>query len=313
MRAAYIESIYELASKDKNVYALISDNGAIVYDEFRQAFPCQFINTGISEANMVGMAAGMARRGKIPFAYTIGSFLAYRAYEFILNDVCWQRQNVKMVGIGAGCAYSLLGSSHHTIFDLAVLRPLPNLTIFSPATPLEVKKVVQAAYEIDGPVYIRLGTNREREFYPNNYQFIVGKAVTLQSGKDVAIFGTGSIMAEVMQAAKILKKQGISAKVVNFPTIKPLDKETIIETVQSIGKIVTVEEHSVVGGVGDAVAGVLARYGQSCVLVTLGLNDFVHSYGTHAEVKSFNNLGVNNIVNETRSVVLGCKDMEKVR
>ena len=140
MRSAYLETLYDLAAKDKNVYAVISDNGAIVYDKYRHDLPGQYINAGISEANMVAMAAGMARRGKIPFAYTIGAFLAYRAYEFILNDVCLQNQNVKLVGIGAGCSYSLLGSSHHTIFDLAVLRPLPHLTIFSPASPLEVKK-----------------------------------------------------------------------------------------------------------------------------------------------------------------------------
>lgn len=305
MRTAYIDSIYELTAKDENVYALISDNGAIVYDKFKQDFPKHLINVGISEANMVGMAAGMARRGKIPFAYTIGAFLAYRAYEFIINDVCWQQQNVKLVGIGAGCAYSLLGSSHHTIFDLAALRPLPNLTIFSPASPLEVKKVVQAAYNINGPVYIRLGTNREVELYSKDYKFMVGKAVTLRNGTDIAIMGTGSILADVMEAAKALNKEGISVRVINFPTIKPVDKETILDTAKTIGKIVIVEEHSNIGGFGDAVTTVLAEKGQQCAIKCLGFTDFVHGYGKHGELKANNGLSIADIVKVTKKMVKG--------
>lgn len=290
MRSAYLETLYDLAAKDKNVYAVISDNGAIVYDKYRQDLPGQYINAGISEANMVAMAAGMARRGKIPFAYTIGAFLAYRAYEFILNDVCLQNQNVKMIGIGAGCAYSLLGASHHTIFDLAVLRPLPNLTIFSPASPQEVKSVVRTAYEMDGPVYIRLGTNREPEIYEEEYVFVPGKAVQLREGTDVTLIGTGSIMADILAAADALERQNVSVRVINMHTIKPLDEEIIQKAVEETQAIVTVEEHSIYGGLGGAVAEVLAEYGKAIHFHRIGLTDFVEGYGDLASVKKMNGI-----------------------
>ena len=146
MRTAYLESLYKLALNDENVLAMISDNGAIVYDQYRKDFPKQYINMGISEQNMLGTAAGLANSGKIPFAYTIGAFLAYRAMEFLRNDICLQNQNVKVVGTGAGEVYSALGPTHHSTEDLGVLRSLPNLVVFSPASPLEVKKTVMEAY-----------------------------------------------------------------------------------------------------------------------------------------------------------------------
>ena len=159
MRTAYLDTLYNLAAKDKNVFALISDNGAIVYDRFRADLGKQYFNLGISEANMLGVAAGMANCGKVPFAYTIGAFLAYRAFEFIRNDICLQNQNVKVVGTGAGMVYSALGPTHHATEDIGCLRSLPNLTIFSPASPMVVKKAVIEAYKIMVPVFIRLGTN----------------------------------------------------------------------------------------------------------------------------------------------------------
>lgn len=290
MRSAYLETLYNLAATDKNVYAIISDNGAIVYDQYRRDLPEQYINAGISEANMVAMAAGMARKGKIPFAYTIGAFLAYRAYEFILNDVCLQKQNVKLVGIGAGCSYSLLGASHHAVFDLAVLRPLPNLTIFSPGSPREVRNVVRVAYEVVGPVYIRLGTNREPEIYESDYDFVPGKGVMLRNGKDVTIIGTGGIVFDALEAAKTLEKQGISVRVINVHTIKPLDEEIIQKAAKETKAIVTVEEHSIYGGLGGAVAEVLAEYGRNVRFRRVGLRGFVEGYGDPASVKRMNGI-----------------------
>ena len=187
MRTAYLDALYDLAGKDSRVYALISDNGAIVYDRFRKDFEKQYLNLGISEENMLGIAAGMANCGKIPFAYTIGAFLAYRALEFIRNDICLQNMNVKIVGTGAGMRYSALGPTHHSTEDMGCLRSLPNLTILSPASPVEVAKATRAAYEYNGPVYMRLGTNREQEIYEKDYSFEIGKGVTLYSGADVTV------------------------------------------------------------------------------------------------------------------------------
>lgn len=295
MRNAYLETLYELAGKDRNVYAVISDNGAIVYDKFRQDFPSQYINAGISEANMIGMAAGMAEQGKIPFAYTIGAFLAYRAYEFILNDVCLQNQNVKMVGIGAGFSYSLLGPSHHTIFDLSALRAIPNLTILSPASPLEVRKAVRAAYELQGPVYIRIGTNHEPEIYNDDYDFCLGKGVEIRTGSDVTIISTGSIVYDVLQAADFLEFKGMSVRVINIHTIKPFDADIVRKAVQETRLLVTVEEHSILGGLGSAVAEVMAECGAGVRLLRIGLNGFARGYGKHDEVKENNGISYNRL------------------
>lgn len=303
MRNAYLETLYDLAQQDKNVYAIISDNGAIVYDKYRQDLPDQFINAGISEANMVGMAAGMARRGKIPFAYTIGAFLAYRAFEFIINDVCLQKQNVKMVGIGAGCSYSLLGASHHTIFDIAALRPLPNLTIFSPASPMEVRQVVQCAYEIKGPVYIRLGTNRESEIYDEEYAFKPGKGVVLGDGTDIAIVSTGSIVSDVLQAAKLLRERGISVRALNMHTLRPFDRGLISQTAKETRAILTVEEHNLHGGLGSIVAEVLAEDGCCSRFARMGFTNFIQGYGKHAEVKDANGLGISAIVEQAEKLL----------
>lgn len=290
MRNAYIKELYELAKEDPNVLGINADNGAIVYDDFRRDFPKQYMNFGIAEANMIAAAAGMASCGKIPFCYTIGAFLAYRALEFIRNDVCYQKQNVKIVGIGSGCAYANLGPTHHTTEDIAILRSMPGLTIFSPASPLESKKATRAAYEWDGPVYLRLGRNGEPEIYEKDYDFVPGKGITMRDGKDVTLIGTGGIVLDVLDAAKKLGTQGISARVVNMHTLKPLDEEIIQKVAEETKTIVTVEEHSIYGGLGGAVAEVLAEYGGNVRFRRIGLTDFVEGYGDPASVKKMNGI-----------------------
>lgn len=304
MRTAYLDTLYELAQKDKRVYALISDNGAIVYDKYRRDLSDQYLNLGISEANMIGMAAGMASCGKIPFAYTIGAFLAYRAFEFIRNDVCLQNQNVKIVGTGAGEVYSALGPTHHSTEDLGGLRALPNITIICPASPLEVKKATRAAYEHSGPVYLRLGTNKEPEIYGADYEYEIGRAVTLkQFGKDMTLIGTGSILKDVLDVACQLEAEGISAGVINMHTIKPIDAEAIKRAVDGTGKIVTIEDHNVIGGLGSAVAEVIAEYGKEVRFKRIGLYGFSNGYGTYAQVKANNNLGKNSIENAIKDII----------
>ncbi len=298
MRTAYLDTLYQIAKEDKRVYALISDNGAIVYDKYRKGLPSQYLNLGISEANMLGMAAGMASCGKIPFAYTIGAFLSYRAYEFIRNDICLQNQNVKIVGTGAGEVYSALGPTHHTTEDLGGLRALPNLTVLCPASPLEVKRAVAAAYQQEGPVYLRLGTNKEPELYQQDYLFEVGKAVTLKEGKDIALIGTGSILKDVLEVAGLLEKEGIQAKVVNIHTLKPIDKEAILQAVEETGRVVTVEDHSIIGGLGSAAAEVIAESGQAVSFRRFGLKGFSKGYGTYAQVKEQNGIGVGQMFRE---------------
>lgn len=308
MRTAYLDTLYDLAKQDKKVFALISDNGAIVYDKYRRDLSEQYLNLGISEANMIGMAAGMANCGKIPFAYTIGAFLAYRAFEFIRNDVCLQNQNVKIVGTGSGMAYSALGATHHATEDMGGLRTLPNLTIFTPATPMEVKYVTKAAYEIKGPVYIRLGTNKEKEFYDEEYDFQVGKGVLVRDGSDVTIISTGNIMVDVLEAVERLEKEGISVRVINIHTIKPLDQEIIGKAIRETKGIVTVEDHSVTGGLGSATAEVIAESGLATQFRRIGLNgSFSKGYGTYEEVKDTNHMGIEDIVDAVKSIGRKCE------
>ncbi len=303
MRTAYLDTLYDLADKDKRVYALISDNGAIVYDRYRKDLPLQYLNLGISEANMLGMAAGMASCGKIPFTYTIGAFLAYRAYEFIRNDICLQKQNVKIVGTGAGETYSALGPTHHSTEDLGGLRSLPGLTILCPASPLEVKKATVAAYELDGPVYLRLGTNKEPEIYFEDYLFEIGKGVTVRGGNDVTLISTGSVVKDVLNVAELLQKEGIQIRVLNIHTIKPIDRELICQAIEETGKIVVVEDHNIVGGLGSAVAEVIAEFGYGVKFKRLGLQSFSSGYGTYAQVKNMNGLGIEKICNEVKLIL----------
>lgn len=291
MRTAYLDTLYELAGRDKRVFALLADNGIIVYDRYQMDFPKQYLNLGISEANMVAMAAGMANQGKIPFAYTIGVFLAYRAFEFIRNDVCLQNQNVKLVGTGSGMAYSELGPTHHATEDLGVLRALPNLQIITPASPLEVRKATKAIYEHHGPVYMRLGTNREPEIYEKDYHFQIGKAVTVKDGTDVTVIGAGSVLHDVLEVSKEAERDSVSVRVINMHTIKPLDKEAVIKAIEETGKIITIEDQNIIGGLGSAVAEVIAEYGKPVKFRRIGLHDFSHGYGTYEQVKDMNGIG----------------------
>ncbi len=303
MRTAYLDTLYELAKNDKRVYALISDNGAIVYDKYRRDLAKQYLNLGISEANMIGMAAGMASCGKIPFAYTIGAFLAYRAFEFIRNDVCLQNQNVKIVGTGAGEVYSALGPTHHSTEDLGGLRSLPNLTIICPASPLEVKKATIAAYEHEGPIYLRLGTNKESEIYDKDYLFEIGKGVVLKEGNDITLIGMGSILKDILDVARALEKESIFVRVINMHTIKPIDKAIISQAIMETGKIITIEDHNIVGGLGSTVAEVIAESGQAVTFKRIGLQDFSIGYGTYSQVKENNGIGIQRIYSMVKTIL----------
>jgi len=303
MRTAYLNTLYDLAKNDKRVYALISDNGAIVYDKYRADLAKQYLNLGISEANMIGMAAGMASCGKIPYAYTIGAFLAYRAYEFIRNDVCLQNQNVKIVGVGVGEAYSVLGSTHHSTEDLGNLRSLPNLTIITPTSPMETAKATRAIYEYEGPVYLRLGTNREPEIYKEDYEFEIGKGITLKDGEDITLVGSGTILKDILEVAELLEQENIHTRVINIHTIKPFDRDIILKAIEETGKIITIEDHNIIGGLGSAVAEVIAESGKGVSFKRMGLEGFSKGYGTYPEMKDVNGIGIKQIYDEVKNIL----------
>lgn len=285
-------ALMELASQDPNVLYLTADSGEGGLDlMFRRNFPDRAFNFGIAEQNMVAAAAGLAASGKMPFVYTAAPFLAYRAYEFIRNDVCLQDLPVKLIGTGSGLSVSSLGPTHHTTEDIAALRALPRLRILSPATPRQAYACVLAAHEIEGPVYIRLAMNREREYFPDGYQLPGARIEPLRDGSDAAILSTGSILEEAMRAAELLADRGISAGVINVPTLKPLDCAGICERARASKLLCTVEEHNVVGGLGSAVAGALVDAGVPARLLRIGLDDrFSEGYGTLPQLRRENGL-----------------------
>jgi transketolase len=303
MRNAYLSTLYDLAKEDQRILALVADNGAIVYDKYRQDFPGRFINFGISEANMISVAAGLASCGKIPFTYTISCFLTMRAFEQIRNDVCLQKMNVKLVGIGAGFIYSNLGPTHHATKDIAIMRTLPGMTIFSPADPLETSKVTTAAARIQGPVYLRLAASSTPSVYSGDYDFKVGEGVILKEGEDISVIATGNIIHEAVQAINELKDTGLSIRLINIHTIKPIDEDIILEAAYQTQAVLTLEEHSIFGGLGSAVAEVILENNKAPVhFKRMGLSDFPTGYGSYQDMKELNGLSKQDICREIRAL-----------
>lgn len=296
MQRAYINALYELIKQDKNVISCLSDSGTDYDELIAREFPEQCVNFGISENNKVAAASGLAACGKIPFVYTTNAFLAYRSYEFIRDDICLQNKNVKLVGMGCGLSWSTLGSTHHTTEDIAALKAIPNLTIFSPASPLELEKIVKKAYEIKGPTYIRMGMSNEKEIYEKDYTLEVGKNIVVKDGKTATVFCTGSIISELLEAQEMLIKDNIELKIINIHTIKPLDVENIKRECTIQNKIFSIEEHSIIGGIGSSIADAIAMNGLGAKLVKIGIDDkFAEGYGTYSEIKKMNSLDAESI------------------
>lgn len=297
MQKSYLMTLYELAEKDSNVLLLLADSGTSFDELFKKYLPNQILDFGIAEENMVAAAAGMASCGKIPFVYTASAFLSYRSYEFIRDDVCFQNNNVKLIGMGEGLAWSTLGPTHHTTEELALLRNLPNLIVLSPSTPSETAECIKFAYKHYGPVYIRIGMGGEKEFYNEPHDILKNK--TLKSGNDISIFTTGSVIDEVYNASEILEDKGISVNIVDICSIVPLDKLNIIENLKTKKAVISVEEHSITGGIGSAICEVIAEEQIPTPILRIGLsNKFATGYGTHAEVRKQNNLDSESIAQQ---------------
>ncbi len=279
MRNTLVKTLTEEALKDNTIMLLTGDLGFNVLNKFYDVLPQQYVNAGISEQNMTSVAAGLALSGKKVFTYSIGNFSTLRCFEQIRNDICYHNANVKVVSLAAGFAYGPLGMSHHATEDIACMRSLPNMRVFSPADPLETIAVTKAAITSDGPCYIRLGKGGEpnlREAFDIE-NFEVGKAYQLRDGKaNVCIFSTGSVTKEAILAAEQLKDRG-SIPVYTFPTVKPIDEEFIRACAERYDAILTLEEHNIVGGLGGAVAEVLAENPSRARLIRLGLRDVFSS------------------------------------
>ena len=291
MQRTYVTTLYNLMKKDKNVISCLSDSGTDYDEIIARELPNQCINFGISENNKVAAAAGLASCGKIPFVYTTNAFIAYRSYEFVRNDICLQNKNVKLIGMGCGISWSTLGPTHHTTEDISALKAIPNLIILSPASQKELEKCMQYAYKHYGPVYIRIGMGNEKEIYEEECNFEISKNNNIWEGTDATIFTTGSIISEVLEAKEMLLRENINVKIVNISTIKPFDEKSVIEEIKKQKNIFSVEEHNIIGGIGDSIASVIATNNINCKLTKIGLNDcFAEGYGTYSQIRKMNKL-----------------------
>ena len=259
-RAAYGHILKTEVYKNPNVVVLEADLGnATKSNAFKEVAPERYFNMGISEQDLIGTAAGFAAAGKIPLASTFAVFATGRAFEQVRNSVCYPKLNVKICATHAGLTVGADGGSHQAIEDISLMRTLPNMTVINPADAKEAEAAVLAGHCYQGPVYIRLGRAETKDIHDDSYHFEWGKAEVLRQGSDVTIFATGIMTAKALDAAETLAKQGVQAEVINVHTIKPLDEETVIASAKKTGKVVTAEEHSIIGGLGSAVAEVLAR------------------------------------------------------
>ena len=276
MRDTFVRALIEEAKNNKDIQLITGDLGFGVLKPYWEALPDQFINAGIAEQNMTSVAAGMALEGKVVFTYSIGNFPTLRCLEQIRNDCAYHKANVKIVCVGGGFVYGSLGMSHHATEDIAIMRALPDVTVFCPGDATEAEACVKAATETKGTCYIRLGRGGEGRVL-ETIDFKIGKAVNIRKAKNadvkIAVFSTGAVLREACGACDYFEKQNIGVEQYSFPTVKPIDAQTIRECAEKFDYIFTVEEHNIVGGFGSAVAEVMAECNCKAKLVRLGIND----------------------------------------
>jgi len=259
MRRAFIEALCELGKKDECIWLLTGDLGFSVLESFSERFPDRFVNVGVAEQNMMGIAAGLALCDKMVFTYAIANFPPFRCLEQIRNAIAYHRLNVKIVSVGGGLVYGPQGYTHHGLEDIAVLRVLPNMTVIVPGDPVESRLATLSFANLPGPCYLRLEGKGAPVVHEKEPEFKIGRALVMRQGTDIAFLCTGGILRTVLEAADILAAESVSASVLSIHTVKPIDEDAILSAATKIGCVMTVEEHSVIGGLGSAVAEVLAR------------------------------------------------------
>lgn len=278
MRTAFVKALEKLADKDSSIFLLTADLGFKLFDDFRARFPDRFINVGVAEGNMIGVAAGMALSGKNVYCYSMVPFLTMRALEQIRVDVCYHNLPVKLIGVGAGLTYGLEGMTHHGIEDLAIMRSLPNMTIVAPGDPLECEATIQESRTYSGPLYIRLGGNNDPTIHDRNIKFKIGRGILVKKGKDISIFVIGTMLPVANKVADLLGERGFHSNLVSIHTIKPLDIELVRQVADHSKAVFTIEEHSKVGGLGSAIAEILLEGGWKGIFKRFALPD---KYGGH--------------------------------
>ena len=303
----YGQVIVDLMKDHPEIVALTADVAkstkiGVVADKY----PERLFNVGIAEENLVGIGAGMARAGLIPFISTFSVFLSLRAAEFVHTDICYQNLNCKLIGTHAGTSFAAAGPTHHSIEDIAIMRSFPNMTVIVPADGFEAANAVKASIIINGPVYIRInrGGNPKPIYKSEDYGFEIGKAVEMNPGKDLAIIACGSTVMPAIKAAELLKKENnLTARVINMHTIKPIDREAILAAVDDTRCILTVEDHSIIGGLGSTVADVIAESGKGCIFKIVGIPDEFSIIGDTKDITEYYKMDSPGIVENARLLV----------
>jgi transketolase len=308
----YGRVLCELGKEHPEIVALTADLAkSTKIGLFQDAFPERFVNVGIAEQNLFGIAAGMAKTGLMPVVSTMAAFASMRAAEQIRTDICYQNLNVKIIATHGGVSFASAGTTHHATEDVAIMRSFANMTVIVAADGIETAKAVRAAVKHNGPVYIRIGRGFEPNYYKDeDYDFSIGKAIELRSGTDITIFAMGVAVLQAAEAADFLKKEdGLSVRVINVHTIKPIDKEMVIKAVTETRRVLTVEEHNVLGGLGTAVADVIAESGKGCAFTKVGLQDTFAEIGYPEDLYAHYQLDSSGIVDKIREIM--GKDFEE--
>jgi transketolase len=283
-RKAFGEAVVEAAEKNPNIVVLSADSSSgSGLGDFRTKFPDRHFEFGIMEQGVIGFACGLATTGKIPVFAAIAPFVTARPFEMFRNDLGYMNQNVKVVGRCAGLTYDQLGSTHHSIDDVAIIRTIPGVTIINPGDPVTIKKAVHAMIKHVGPCYLKIGSPKMPVLYEEDVDFSLGKGIVIKDGSDVTLIGTGTVLSKAVAAAKLLEESGVSVRLIDIHTIKPLDRELILSAARETGKIVTVEEHFIAGGLGSAIAEICS---QECPvkMKMIGIGDHYASNGPYEEL-----------------------------
>jgi transketolase len=305
MRTAFFRALMEEAERDERIHLVVGDLGFGVVEPFAERFPRRFLNAGVAEQNMTALAAGMALTGKIVFTYSIANFPTLRCLEQVRNDVCYHKANVKIVAVGGGFAYGALGMTHHAVEDLAILRALPEMMVVAPGDPVETAAAIHAIATRPGPCYLRLGRAGEPVVHAAPVKFAIGKAIRLREGRDITIISTGGMLATAMEVASALMERGLETRVLSMHTLKPLDTESILAAMRQTRALITLEEHSIIGGLGSAVAEVLSESGEITIpFKRLGIGtSFTTEVGSQEFLREKHGLSVDGVLRSVERLV----------
>lgn len=303
-RQVICDKLMELAKYDKDIMVLACDSrGSASMGNFAKEYPEQFVEIGIAEQNAVGVAAGLSTCGKKPYVVSPACFLSMRSVEQVKVDVAYSKTNVKLIGISGGVSYGALGMTHHSLQDIAVMRAIPDIAVILPADRFETEKMVEALVNYNGPAYIRIGRNPVDDVYENeNFNFEIGKGNTMCEGDDITIIATGETVKPAIDASKVLLSEGVGCRVINMHTIKPLDNEIIIKAAKETKGIITIEEHSIFGGLGAAVSEVVSQESPTKMKI-IGIKDEAPVTGNSKEVFNYYGLTAKNLVLEAKKIL----------